>query len=220
MFGFLKNKSVQKQPEIRDTLFGDRPLSYWAMISNDSEPWVSFRRAKEQLDSGDIEGATAVFRSILLMPQLESRQYLQAYRFLRELNVNPPKENEKEVLGVVVEVGMPKGLDLLAAYADHHARYYSFSGAGVVWERPNDLLDASIDELLLAAKTVLQAIGVWRGDRPPAPNRGIARINLLTPSGLHFGQDSLDILSKDRLGGPVLASAFALMQELINLTKK
>lgn len=190
------------------------------IFSNDTEPWVSFRHAKERLDSGDTKGAIAAFQSILAMPQIESRQYLQAYRFLRELNVSLPKENEKDVLGVVVEVGMPKGLDLLAAYADHHARYYNFSGAAVVWERPNDLLDASIDELLLAAKAVAQVIGVWHGDRPPAPNKGIARINLLTPSGLHFGQGSLDILSKDLLGGPVLASAFRLMQKLMNLTKK
>ena len=190
------------------------------MISGDSEPWVSFRRAKERLDSGDIDSATAVFQNILGMPQLESRQYLQAYRFLRELNVSPPKDNEKDVLGVVVEVGMPKGLDLLAAYADHHARYYNFGGAAVIWERPNDLLDASIDELLLEAKTVAQVIGVWYGDRPLAPQKGIARINLLTPSGLHFGQGPLDVLSKDRLGGPVLASAFRLMQKLMNLTTK
>jgi len=73
--------------------------------------------------------------------------------------------------------------------------------------------------LLLEAKTVAQVIGVWYGDRPLAPKKGIARINLLTPS-LHFGQGSLDILSKDRLGGPVSASAFQLMQKLMNLTKK
>src|SRR6059058_3340843 len=130
------------------------PLSDWGMNPSISEPWISFRRAKDEIDSGVGKNAIAVFNSILATPQLESRHYLQAWHFLRDLNVHPAKEREKDLLGVVVEVGMPKGLDLLAAYADHNARYYNFSGAAVIWERPNDLLDAQIDDLLLSAKTI------------------------------------------------------------------
>jgi hypothetical protein len=154
------------------------------------------------------------------MPELESRHYLQAYHFLRELGVNAPAESTKDVLGVVVEIGMQKGLDLVAAYADRHARYYNYSGAGVVWERGSSRLDVPIDDLLGLGRAVVQAIGPWKGVRPPAPQKGQARINLLTPSGLHFGQGPLDSLAKDRLGGPVIASAFRLMQELIALTSK
>ena len=45
-----------------------------------------------------------------------------------------PPEKAQDVLGVVVEVAMEKGLDLVAGYADHHARY-NYSGAAIVWER-------------------------------------------------------------------------------------
>jgi hypothetical protein len=154
------------------------------------------------------------------MPDLESRQYLQAWHFLRELRVFPPTETAKQVLGVVVEVGVDRGLDLVAAYPDHHARYYNFSGAAVVWERPNDSLDKPIDDLLRAATVVVDAIGLWEKEKPSPPPKGQVRINILTPSGLHFGQGSWDALSKDKIGGPVIGLSFQLMQRLIKLAQK
>jgi hypothetical protein len=223
LFEWFKSKPTHEPIEIRNTLFGDLPLSRWTCVSGDArvlEPWASFVRAEQFISSGDARSATAVLQSVLGMPHLESRHYLQAYSFLRELGVNAPPEHGKTVLGVVVEVGMVKGLDIVAGYADHHARYYNYSGAGVVWERPNSTLDAPIDDLLRVGGAVAQAIGPWNDKRPPAPPKGQARINLLVPSGLHFGQGPLDSLAKDRLGGPVIASAFRLMQALIGLSKK
>jgi hypothetical protein len=184
------------------------------------EPWASFAKAKQSLDSRDTQSAIRIFQNILEMPSLESRQYLQAWQFLRDAGVLPPKETAKEVLGVVVEVGMDRGLDLVAAYPDHHARYYNFSGAGVVSERPNDALDKTIDDLMQAAATTAKAIGPWEKERPTPPPKGQARINILTPSGLHFGQGPLNVISKDAIGGPVIAIAFQLMQSLIKLTAK
>ena len=65
-----------------------------------------------------------------------------------------------------------------------------------------------------------KAIGPSKEVRPPAPANGSARISLLTPGGLHFGEGPLDTLAKDKLGGPVIASAFRLMQRLIQVSKK
>jgi hypothetical protein len=94
---------------------------------------------------------------------------------------------------------MPQGLDILAGYADHHARYYNFSGAGVVWERPNNSLDALIDRLLAVGAEVTAQIGPWQESRPPAPEAGQVRLSFLTPSGLHFGQGPMEVSSATRL---------------------
>jgi len=184
------------------------------------EPWASFARAKQQIDIGDSSAAIQTLRSIVDTPNLESRQYLQAWHFLRELGVEPGPDQAKTLLGVVVEVGMPNGLDLVAAWPDHHARYYNFSGAGVVWERPNDSLDKAIDDLLNVGLPVLRAIGPWKQKRPNEPTKDAVRINLLSPSGLHFGEGPMNLLSRDPMGGPVIAAATRLMQALIALTKK
>lgn len=214
--------SPQVQIEIRDTLFGDLPITRWlgGLNSEATEPWMYFRRAKESLDAGDALAASQLLRRILEMQNLESRHYLEAWHILRSLGEFPTQEEGKQLLGVIVEVGMPKGLDLVAAYADHSARYYNHSGAGVVWERPTDQLDATIDELLRAGKNVLAAIGPWREPKPPAPPSGQARVNLLSPAGLHFGQGPMDQIARDRFGGPVFGAAFKLMQELTKLTKR
>lgn len=222
MFDLMKRKQIPRPLEIRDTLFGDMPISQFLSISAAAlalEPWVSFQGAKRLIDSGERQDAAEALQHTLNMPELESRHYLQAWHFLRELGIEPPPENEKTLLGVVVEVGVEEGLDLVAAYPDHHARYYNFSGAGVVWERPNDLLDKAIDDLLRVGMATAQVIGIWK-ESMPWPSRGVARINLLTQGGLRFGQGPIDAIGKDRLGGPVLASAFKLMQALISLTKK
>jgi hypothetical protein len=221
LLDWLKKKSAQPGSEVRDTLFGDLPLSQWVSPLAGTvplEPWTSFGRAKVHFDSGDARSGVAVLKGILETADLESRHYLEVWHFLRELGLNPPQDRAKDVLGVVVEVGVKDGVDLIAAYVDHRARYYNFSGAAIVWERPNASLDTPIDDLLRAGGAVARVIGPWTGARPSAPPRGEARINMLTPSGLYLGQGPQDSLAKDKLGGPVIAFAFQLMQQLIRLS--
>lgn len=204
----------QRPTSVRETLFGDMSL---VQLSSFSAP---FERARKFIESGDKKSAITTLQEILETDGLESRLYLQAYRFLAELGINPMPEKAKNVLGVLVEVGMKGGTDIVAGYADHHARYYNFSGAAVLWGRPDSTLDDAIDELLQAATTLAQIIGPWKEARPPAPTNGRARINVLTPSGLHFGEGPLDVLAKDKLGGPVISSAIRLMQRLTKISAK
>jgi hypothetical protein len=123
------------QPSIRDTLFGDMPLDAWGPPDATEPPWALFSGARLRLEAGDSAGAAQTLGMVLTMPGLESRHYLQAYHHLRALSESLPEQtNAKELLGVVIEVGMDNGLDLLAAYADGSSRYYNFSGAGVVMD--------------------------------------------------------------------------------------
>jgi len=208
--------------ELRDTLFGDRPLDQWAGDGSPSQPfpWSAFIAARQDVGRGDREAAAKKWLELVNHPGLEPRHYLQAWHFLRIAGHQAPAGIAKQVLGVVVEVGMEGGLDLLAAYPDYSARYYNFSGAGIVWEHPADTLNEKIDALLEASSRVVAQIGVWKSPRPPAPQTGQVRLNFLTPSGLHFGQAQLELMSKDPIGGEVLYRAGALMQALIGLTDR
>jgi hypothetical protein len=212
--------SVHSYSEIRDTLFGDETFEAIASHSGSGEPWQSFTAAKTALDRGDNEVCISILSDIVNRNTLESRHYVQGWHFLRQLGIMPAKEKEKELYGMVVEVGFKNGLDLIAAYPDFHARYYNYSGAAVIWERPDASLDESMQNLLNAGRVVVAKIGPWNKPRPPAPPQGQARINMLTPSGLHFGQAPLQALSSDSLAGPIMAAGFELMQELIKKTKK
>ncbi len=110
---------------------------------------------------------------------------------------------------------MKSGLDLLAAYADHTARYYNYSGAAVVWEAASDReVDQRIDALLEAATRVIPFIGPWEGARRPPPRKDVVRLNMLTPAGLHFGEGPAKLIGRDRMSGPVLMAGTLLMKRL------
>ena len=220
-FVALKPESIHR--EIRNTLFGDVPLAEIVRAHPKvklGEPWASFQRARDLRDGGDVSSAKKAVRQILAMPDLETRVFLQAWHTMGELGETPPQDRAKEVLGIVVEVGMPKGLDLVAAYRDHRARYFNYGGAGVLWERRDNSLDGLIDELLQAGTVVAKAIGPWNQPRPPEPKNGTVRINLLTPSGIHLGQGPVEALNQDAMGGPILSAAFGLMKRLVELKRE
>ena len=218
IFGSMFGKREEPAPNsIRETLFGDMPLDQWPAegIPSKAFPWSSFVLARSHLAAGNKSDAVACWRQVLDHAGLEPRQYLQAWYFLRQQGQQPTPETAKQVLGVVVEVAMPNGLDLLAAYPDHSARYFNYSGAGVVWEHPDSSLNSTIDQLLDASKQVVTKIGPWEGTRPARPPREQARLSFLTPSGLHFGQGPMAALTRDPLGGQVLQLAAELMKALI-----
>lgn len=213
MFDWLKRKKARPVDySIRDTLFGDMAVEQWPRDAATEPPWTHFVEARNVADRAK---ATASLRQVLSSPDLESRHYLQAWHELRRLGVTPPPDAAKQLLGVVVEVGMDQGLDILAAYADRSARYFNFSGSAVIWERPDHSLDQHIERLFAAARAIVEQIGPWDGPRPPAPPRGQARISMLTPSGLLFGQAQFEILARDPLAGPAIMAATELMQALL-----
>jgi hypothetical protein len=213
---FGKKKAAAPNPS-RETLFGDMPLEQWpgGEVSSDSFPWCTFVSARSHFAARRQSEAIACWQQIVERPGLEPRHYLQAWHFLRQHGQQPPAELAKQVIGVVVEVAMSEGLDLLAAYTDHSARYYNNWGAGVVWEHPDTSLDIAIDQLLEASKHVVAQIGPWEESRPGPPPRDSARLSFLTPSGLHFGQGPTSALSRDPLGGRVLQLATELMRALV-----
>jgi hypothetical protein len=220
MYG--KSKKKPSHLEIRDVLFGDLPISEWPgeTATAEIEPWRSFSKARDYLHAGETHEAVTLFRNVIAMPDLESRHYLQAWHFLREAGEHPGAAVAKRVLGVVVEVALQEGLDIVVAYADGSARYFNHSGAAVIWDAQDNSLQHEIERLLDAGRAVVDQIGPWEEPRPPAPPVGQARISILTPSGLHFGQGLFDILANDQLGGAVIFAAMQLMQSLVAKTEE
>lgn len=205
----------------RDLLFGDLPMEQWPRETTaTAEPWRSFVEARTRLKAGNKADAIRILQGIQATVGLESRHYLQAWHFLRELGVQPAAEVAKRLYGVIVEVGLDEGVDIVVAYADYTARYFNYTGASIIWERADASLDQPVGSLLEAGRVVVEQIGPWDKARPPAPGNGSVRINLLTPSGLHFGQGPFEVLAKDPMGAPVIGLATRLMQELIAKAKE
>lgn len=218
MFGWFKKKPARPAfplAAMRETLFGDRPLQAWGTTGGDAEPWSHFAAALAAQQRGDQAAAANALQRVVALPGLESRHYLQAWSALAPLGVHPPAEEEKHLYGVVVDVPVDGGLDTLAAYEDHTARYLNHSGAVIVLDTRSPETDVHIDALLAAGRTLVQQIGPWEGPRPELP-RGMSRISLLTPSGLHFGQAPFQAFAGDPMSAPLMHAAMLLMQALIH----
>jgi hypothetical protein len=215
---FKKTLEPAPTPAVREVLFGDVPVLDWPQADSPVRTqgaWALFAAAQAAYQANDPAAAVVSLQQVLALPDLESRHYLQAWHFLRLLGVQPPASEAKRVLGVVVEVALPEGLDLVAAYPNNSARYYNYSGAGVVWEQDVDLKGGPIQALLAAAEPVAAAIGPWLEARLAAPATGMVRLNILTPSGLHFGQGDMKVFFQDPMAAPVLLRAQALMEALM-----
>jgi hypothetical protein len=176
-----------------------------------------FAEGREFLARGDQQKGRTTFEAIAIMPGLESRYCLQAWHFFRETGGRPPDGLRDKVLGVIVEVGMDTGHDLLVVYADRTAHYHNHSGAGVVWKRPNASLDGLLNAVLGAARAILPRIGPWGEKRRPPPTQGGMRVNILTPVGLHFGEGSFEALQRDRLARGLVLAATNLMNKLTSM---
>jgi hypothetical protein len=217
MLGWFKKKQRSSPPEgdVRDLLFGDVPLKRWAASSASDEPWAKFAAAARCLDERDQSGATTILLEVARTSGLEARHHLQAWHFLRQLGTKPAAEVAKRVYGVVVEVHLDAGVDVVAAYSDHSARYLNHSGAAIVWDIDDPSMNQHIDNLLAVGSMIVAVIGPWEGDRPPAPARGNVRINMLTPSGLHFGEGPFEVMQQEPMAAPAIAAALSLMQALL-----
>jgi hypothetical protein len=218
LFGKRRAPDPPEADPLYELLFGDVPTDEGRDDKPaHSFPDTAFAAARDRTAAGDVAGAVRAWREVADRPDLESRHVLRAWALLRAHGAAPPPDVAKRTLGVVIEAALPEGLDVVAAYADHTARYFNHSGKRIFWDARGPL-DAAIDDLLAAAQAVVDVIGPWDGPRRPPPSKGNVRLSFLTPSGLHFGEGKFKAIESDGLSGPVFHRGVALMQALIART--
>jgi hypothetical protein len=195
---------------IRQGLFACQPMNVLVQqlkLDGTPGPFQTISNANELANAGRREEAKSRLRSILDLPNLETRIQLWAWSALRELGERPDPQSGKEVLGVVVEVPVRGAYDTLAAYQDGSARYLNFSGAAIFW----DARDATIKSLCqrLIGSTIPESPRAVPRQDTMLPKSG-TQLTLLTRSGMYA------------ISGPpqsVMTAASALMLELLQRAK-
>ena len=147
----------------------------------------------------------------------ESRVRAVAYHRLRAVKAKVPKG---QLLGVIVEVPLEGGLDVLAVFADGRMRYLNHSGKIAVFESTPAAMTATQERFLKAAAAAIERIGPWDKPRLPPPKPGNARLSFLVSDGLYFGEGPRGAISKDQVGGPVLNTATELLLAIVNASTK
>lgn len=141
----------------------------------------------------------------------ESRIKLLAYDAMRR---NEFPIEEKELLGVIVEIGLEEGLDVLSSYQDGTARYINYTGKMILWDVTDQTSKEITAQLFRDSLNIVHRIGPWTNPRKPHPVKGNVRLSFLVSDGLYFGEGPINVLFNDALAAPALSSATALMQYL------
>jgi hypothetical protein len=156
-------------------------------------------------DTTDLKGLQKIAKD----NTLESRVKLLAYyKLLSEGH----KSESKDLLGVIVEVGLDEGLDVLASYKDGTARYINYTEKTIIWDAKDAQSNALTEDLFNNSLNIIKQIGPWDQPRRPAPGKGNLRISFLVSDGLYFGEGPMNALFGDPMAGPALNAALALMQ--------
>ncbi|MBL0007050.1 MAG: hypothetical protein IPP25_07630 [Saprospiraceae bacterium] len=122
-------------------------------------PWnILFDPAPDQVD----------LEKIVFDDQVESRIKILAYDAMRRYRF--PIE-EKELLGVIVEVGLEEGLDVLASYQDGTARYINYTGKMILWDVPDKVSGEITAQLFRDSLNIVHRIGPWTEARDRIPLR-------------------------------------------------
>ena len=175
--------------------------------SRDAHPWSALFAA--------MPDATALLQ-IAEDRSHESRARALAATKLHALGTPPA---DRELLGVIVEVGMEQGLDALAVYNDGTARYINHSESAVVLEAPNPAVNELINNLWQQSIQVVNRIGPWDKPRLAPPETNSVRLTFLVSGQLYFGQGPINVLFNDPMAKPVLDAATQVMLYLIELSK-
>ena len=180
--------------------------------------WERFTAARQAYEASDIESAVRIWDDIVATPGLESRQYLQAWGFLRQTGRQPPGDVAKVVLGAVAEMPFGPAHDVLAAYEDGSCRYLNHAGGVVVIEgRSIEPVCDAARAWLDVARALARLIGHWDQPDLPVLPAGHMRVMVLTPSGPHFGQGPQQQMIAQAPVGPFVQAATRLLSVVVHL---
>jgi hypothetical protein len=154
---------------------------------------------------GHMKDAVGIWQSIAARNDGEARHVLQAWHFLRQGGTQRGPDVASRVLGIVAEVAVTVGHDVLGCYRDGSARYLNFAGSLIVYEGGSPRVDTAIGSLLDVSQAVADAIGVWDGpdfradeaqadhlmfrDRPSPGTKRSAAVPNASRSGLGVPED-------------------------------
>jgi hypothetical protein len=126
---------------------------------------------------------------------------------------------QRILLGVVVELPLPRGLDTLTAYIDGRIRYIHGSGKQIIIEKDIPATRAPRKALFSAAQDVLEELTPLSEPRSPPPVSPNVRVTSIASDGLYVGEANSEQLTTDPLGGPILRATSELMAAAIEYAK-
>lgn len=116
------------------------------------------------------------------------------------------------LLGMVAEVAMGAGIDVLAAYVDGRVRLLHHSGRLLLSDTPVPAFEPPLRAWLGAGAAAVQQAEPWERRPGVLPGPGQARLAWITADGLRARAGRFEDLVRDPATGPALLAASRLLQ--------
>lgn len=195
---------------VYDQLFSDNAEAFRPVAGKAPAPWQATLFAADP----DPAKVNALARD----PQTESRVRALAFNWLHAHEKPVP---HGEVLGVIVEVPLKDGLDVLAAYADGSVSYINQSSKMSLVE-PGAAPDVSraAQRLVELATPVVAKISPMENGRQPPPKAPSVRITFVVSDGLYFAEGPFEAIQRHPATGPLMGQASNILSKLADMSEK
>ena len=146
----------------------------------------------------------------------DTRIRLLAYGALRKSGI----ANDKDVLGVVVEVGTSEGLYSLAIYKDFYVKYITETGKVLIGETSDNAINEKVQGLLSISQKIIGKAETWNQPRQSPPPDGEFRITFLASDGTYLGQGKLAEIKNDLVASTMIRQAGEIMTAIARKAKE
>ena len=220
LFGFFKKSSLPK-PAFQAAIPGDpykdssANLIYNLLFCDNLDLYKANTKAPYSYPFDILFSETSTVTDLQkLIDDVNTDPRIKALAYNKQL-AKGHKPAKKELLAVIVEVGLDGGLDVLASFQNGTARYINQTERILVWETTTDAKANQLtNDLFSKATQIVNQIGPWDKPRKPHPAKGNTRITFIVSDGLYFGEASTNTLFNDQMAKPTLTVATQLMQYL------
>lgn len=121
--------------------------------------------------------------------------------------------DKKELLGIVIEIGLKYGLTVLAAFNDETVNYINSNEK--LWNGKTDtMVNSFARDLFIKSRRMLSEIPLSKNLRISYPEIGYARITFLTSDGVYSTEEKIAVMANYELTGPAFITGGRLMQYL------
>lgn len=217
LFGFFKKTPVQTQVPTAITPYKDNSVNLiYNLLFCDNLNLYKEKTQQPYTYPFDVlfSETSSVIDLQKIIDDKNSDPRIKVLAYNRQLAAGH-KSTKRELLAVIVEVGLEDGLDVLASFNNGTARYINQTGKILVWEKTDDeSANKLTNDLFAKSQNIVNRIGAWDKPRRPNPAKGNVRITFLVSDGLYFGEGPMNTLFGDPLASPALTKATELMQYL------
>jgi hypothetical protein len=177
--------------------------------------WYHIVGAFTRYKAGRMLEAKTEMRRVAEMQSVESLITLWAWNTLRAWGQAPDDDVAQKVLGIVMEVGLDNGMDVMAAYEDGTSRYVSRKGSMIIWDDHDDHNNDLARQIVAAAQAIVDQLPASTAEA--VTSTGKVQFSVLTVGGIRGIIAPMNELS--RAASPLSPLFNASKELLISLIK-